>query len=412
VSPFGGGPGVRRGKSLVVGRVAAGAATAAVALLGGAGGASADPAPGATGGASLGGGASADVVPVVTRVACVTGCQGAYAKAGSTLVLRGRWLGDVASVAFVGAVKVPADDVTAKPVRTSPHRVRVKVPAGAATGPVVVRLDDGTASKASKARVRIPRVVTPKATGGPIATAVSTKKAFFDGEQEPTLSYALQTPAPANVSVSVVRADDGVAVATFAQGAVAPGATHTVAWDGTDATGSAAPEGRYAFVVTASDATGLRASTAAAGQVSADGFTLLGHRFPIRGKHTFGTGVAAFGGGRGHQGEDVFAACGTPLVAARGGVVKLRRFQARAGNYLVIDGEATDIDNVYMHLRDPALVRQGDRVRTGELIGYVGDTGDADGCHLHFEEWSGPGWYTGGSPFDPLPDLKAWDAVS
>ena len=49
---------------------------------------------------------------------------------------------------------------------------------------------------------------------------------------------------------------------------------------------------------------------------------------------------------------------------------------------------------------------------TGQPIGEVGDTGDADGCHLHFEMWSAPGWYTGGAPIDPLPSLKAWDAYS
>ena len=65
-----------------------------------------------------------------------------------------------------------------------------------------------------------------------------------------------------------------------------------------------------------------------------------------------------------------------------------------------------------MHLRAPALFTKGQKVRTGDHIGDVGDTGDAVGCHLHFEEWSAPGWYTGGSPYDPLPDLKAWDAFS
>jgi len=46
------------------------------------------------------------------------------------------------------------------------------------------------------------------------------------------------------------------------------------------------------------------------------------------------------------------------------------------------------------------------------IIGSGGDTGDANGCHLHFELWSGPGWYTGGAPLDPQLFLRAWDAYS
>ena len=124
----------------------------------------------------------------------------------------------------------------------------------------------------------------------------------------------------------------------------------------------------------------------------------LGHEFPIRGPHYYGENAARFGGGRGHQGHDTFAACGTPLVAARGGVVKFKQYHGAAGHYLVIDGERTGIDYTYMHLRDAALVNEGDRVRTGQLIGYVGQTGRASGCHLHFEMWSAPGWYDGGKP--------------
>jgi murein DD-endopeptidase MepM/ murein hydrolase activator NlpD len=138
----------------------------------------------------------------------------------------------------------------------------------------------------------------------------------------------------------------------------------------------------------------------------------LGYRFPVAGAHHFGRFTAGFGGGRGHQGHDVFAACGTPVVAARGGVVEMKQFHGRAGHYVVIDGARTGTDFVYMHLREAALVDMGDKVRTGQLIGYVGDSGRASGCHLHFEEWTAPGWYTGGSPFDPLPDLRAWDAQS
>jgi murein DD-endopeptidase MepM/ murein hydrolase activator NlpD len=141
-------------------------------------------------------------------------------------------------------------------------------------------------------------------------------------------------------------------------------------------------------------------------------FLFQRHIFPIRGAHTFGTGAATFGGGRGHQGHDVFAKCGTPLVAARGGRVKFKQYHSAAGHYIVIDGDATGYDYSYMHLRDASLVDQGDHVYTGQPIGFVGDTGRAHGCHLHFEVWKAPGWYSGGSPIDPLPLLTAWDKAS
>ena len=127
----------------------------------------------------------------------------------------------------------------------------------------------------------------------------------------------------------------------------------------------------------------------------------LGHEFPIRGPHYFGEFAARFGGGRGHQGQDTFAACGTPLVAARGGVVKFKQYHGAAGHYLVIDGERTGIDYTYMHLRDAALVNEGDRVRTGQLIGYVGQTGRASGCHLHFEMWTRAGLVRRRQPVRP-----------
>jgi murein DD-endopeptidase MepM/ murein hydrolase activator NlpD len=92
--------------------------------------------------------------------------------------------------------------------------------------------------------------------------------------------------------------------------------------------------------------------------------------------------------------------------------VKLNRTERSAGNYIVIDGDGTDVDYAYMHLQYPSPLAKGARVFTGQPIGNVGDTGDANGCHLHFELWTGPGWYTGGAPVDPLPFLKAWDAYS
>jgi murein DD-endopeptidase MepM/ murein hydrolase activator NlpD len=129
--------------------------------------------------------------------------------------------------------------------------------------------------------------------------------------------------------------------------------------------------------------------------------------FPVRGAYDFGTHVNTFGGGRGHEGHDVFAKCGTPVVAALPGKVTLTKWHDRAGHYAVV--KATDgTSQAYMHLREAPSVRKGDDVLAGTPLGRVGDTGRASGCHLHFELWTAPGWYEGGKPIDPLPYLKRW----
>lgn len=130
--------------------------------------------------------------------------------------------------------------------------------------------------------------------------------------------------------------------------------------------------------------------------------------FPVRGRHNFGTMVNGFGGGRSHQGQDILAACGLPVVAALGGRVTDVKWEAGAGNYAVVSA-ADGTSQVYMHLRDPARVRDGEAIHAGERIGSVGQTGDASTCHLHFEMWTAPGWYTGGHAVDPLPALRRWD---
>ena len=138
--------------------------------------------------------------------------------------------------------------------------------------------------------------------------------------------------------------------------------------------------------------------------------------FPVVGPHNFGGPDAAFGAPRSghiHQGQDVIAACNTPLRAASGGYVRVNSFQAGgAGYYVVIRSAATLEDYAYMHLAAPSSVAKGATIPTGTPIGVVGATGDATGCHLHFEMWTVPGWYTGGAPYDPLPSLKLWDSYS
>ena len=138
--------------------------------------------------------------------------------------------------------------------------------------------------------------------------------------------------------------------------------------------------------------------------------------FPVRGPYDFGGDDARFGAQRNghiHQGQDVIAAEGTPLVSPVDGSVYWRKVQAGgAGHYLVIRG-ANGTDYVFMHLvAGSELVDKGDAVHAGQQIGEVGSTGDASGPHLHFEIWP-DGWYAPGSePIDPLPQLKAWAAAS
>jgi murein DD-endopeptidase MepM/ murein hydrolase activator NlpD len=132
------------------------------------------------------------------------------------------------------------------------------------------------------------------------------------------------------------------------------------------------------------------------------------HVFPIAGPHELQRWEDnGFGGARHHMGQDLFARCGEPVVAAEAGRVRRVAFEGAAGNYVVVSGG--DTDQVYMHLRHASRLATGERVDTGDRVGEVGQSGDATACHLHFELWTRPGWYRGGHAFDPLPRLRRWD---
>jgi murein DD-endopeptidase MepM/ murein hydrolase activator NlpD len=133
--------------------------------------------------------------------------------------------------------------------------------------------------------------------------------------------------------------------------------------------------------------------------------------FPIRGRHDYGDATDRYGADRGdhkHAGQDILAACGLTEVAARGGKVVGSGYGGSAGNFVAVHTLDTRYDYFYAHLRDTPLVKEGQTVKTGQVVGYVGETGDAVGCHLHFELWDGQ-WWNGGHTIDPLPFLKAWD---
>jgi murein DD-endopeptidase MepM/ murein hydrolase activator NlpD len=138
------------------------------------------------------------------------------------------------------------------------------------------------------------------------------------------------------------------------------------------------------------------------------------HHFPVSGNYSLGGADARFGASRNghrHQGQDVIAAEGTPVVAPWAGLVEFVRFQqSGAGWYIVLDGDDEDRDYVFMHLRkDSILVAPGQHVTAGQPLAQVGNTGRSSGPHLHFEIWVG-GWFDGGKPVDPLPLLEQWAA--
>ena len=135
-----------------------------------------------------------------------------------------------------------------------------------------------------------------------------------------------------------------------------------------------------------------------------------GYVFPLPAPHDYGDG---FGAGRGHQGQDVFARCGSKLIANHSSRVQIVDRQSAAGNYIVLDADGTGMDFVYMHLKKKAIPREGSKVKRGEKIGEVGETGNASGCHLHFEKWTAPGYYEGGHASRTVTKaLKKWDKRS
>jgi murein DD-endopeptidase MepM/ murein hydrolase activator NlpD len=123
---------------------------------------------------------------------------------------------------------------------------------------------------------------------------------------------------------------------------------------------------------------------------------IQGYVCPVRGPHHFSDD---FGdprpGGRRHQGNDILSPYGTPVVAVISGVIKTN-YSRNGGISLYLEGSD---GNEYFYAHNSRNVAvTGQHVSTGEVIGYVGNTGDARGgpTHVHFERHPG-----GGPAVDP-----------
>jgi murein DD-endopeptidase MepM/ murein hydrolase activator NlpD len=148
--------------------------------------------------------------------------------------------------------------------------------------------------------------------------------------------------------------------------------------------------------------------------VSSAGGDLVIHGFvfPVARPHSFGD---TFGDPRmpgtelehAHMGADVGAAEGTELYACERGVIMLLTTGGLGGTGIFLKGESGTV-YYYAHLsRYADALAAGQVVDAGELVGYVGTTGNAStGAHLHFEVHP-----SGGEPINPYPILKAADSL-
>lgn len=115
--------------------------------------------------------------------------------------------------------------------------------------------------------------------------------------------------------------------------------------------------------------------------------------------------------GRVHNAIDIMAAPGTPVLAASDGIIRRIFYSERGGNTLYQFNSYGNLVFYYAHLQRYADgVVEGKAVKRGEVIGYVGDTGNAGAgnYHLHFAIWvvSDPKKFYQGDNINPYPLLR------
>lgn len=264
------------------------------------------------------------------------------------------------------------------------------------------------------------RAAPPRSRARLLASVFTVAPATLQPGGPPAeIAYRIDGPArKVRVRVEILRAGERAAVVRLRMGWKPTGVRRVYRWQ---VKPGALPEGEYLARLHAVDPAGnalVRTATASGrSALKVAGVTPVkvgSGVFPVRGPWSFGGEDARFGaerGERGHQGQDLIAAEGTPLVSPRAGFVYWKAYQGDgAGHYLVIRGD-DGRDYVFMHLKsDSMLVGRQDPVTAGQQIAQVGNTGRSFGAHLHFEIWP-TGWYAKGSqPIDPRPDLEAWAA--
>jgi murein DD-endopeptidase MepM/ murein hydrolase activator NlpD len=231
--------------------------------------------------------------------------------------------------------------------------------------------------------------------------SVSPGSGYTDSAEGVRIEFRIAGSAPADVIIAISGSGD--TVRTIALPQVAPGVDQVAHWDGLTDSGNPVADGTYKVSV----------SVAGGSQKDAGSVELRRHFFPVRGPHgtrgPIGNFHAPRDGGRVHEGFDVTARCGTPLAAVTTGTITKRAYDRKLdGNFIVIRGLGENRKYWYAHMIHPSGFQKGDLVHVGQIVGFVGKTGNARtvGCHLHFE------LHVNGRPINPEPYLRAWDRYS
>ncbi len=289
------------------------------------------------------------------------------------------------------------------------------------TGPTSTSPSGGTDYSGGPETRKQARAQRRRAGRPVLASFQVSKTTVVASSTAPTVTYQVNDRSRyVRVRLALVQLGHG-ALRRYSLGRKRTGTSQTFNLSAADAR-KMTPQGSYKFRLTAVDPDGyrlVRSSRTIAGTPAIPQPAAVGsrdHRFPVGGAHDLGGADSRFGArrtGHIHQGQDIAAAQGTPVVAPYAGVITWRAYQASgAGYYLVLAGNNEPYNYVFMHLQQGSLlVAKGAAVQAGQQIANVGNTGGSEGPHLHFEIWNGP-WYSGGKPIDPLPLLLAWDAYS
>lgn len=265
------------------------------------------------------------------------------------------------------------------------------------------------------ARQPAPKPKRPSMAARPVLEAFTVSPTVINPGQMPTVSFRVKGRAPTIRLRLVITSPDNSNLSRQVDLGRLP-ANMPQSLDLSALADPSLPEGDLQIRIAGRDSAGRilrpRAHLSRVAQLQ-----VRAHVFPLRGVFSYGGAGASFGAarsGRSHQGQDLLAAEGIPVVAPRSGVIEYVAYQPQgAGWYVILDGDGEDFDYAFMHLVEGSIpVTKGEHVDQGQRLGSVGHTGAAEGDQLHFEIWQGQWWGDAGKPVDPYPSLQQWQQWS